>query len=69
MLDFRSLITPGGEPLGNLLSLRAEAGDTVLAIDRDGSGSAAGFVDVLRLAEVTISLSLEELVDQGAILL
>lgn len=50
------------------LSMRTEAGDTVLAIDQDGAGGLSA-EDFVRLQDFTTHLSLEQLIELGAILI
>jgi hypothetical protein len=57
------------EPIDNLLSLRREGDDTVLAVDQDGSGGAYGFADFVRLENFATAVSLQDLIDDGVILI
>lgn len=69
IIDVRSLLpTDFTGVLADYLDFRTKAGDTVVAIDLDGSNTGSGFTDFLRMEDFVFDQNLEELVAAGLIL-
>ncbi|MBK8176898.1 MAG: type I secretion C-terminal target domain-containing protein [Rhodospirillales bacterium] len=73
VLDFSGLLASlgftAGDSASDWLSLRSEAGATVIAIDADGTGVDETFSAAVRLEGFTTALPLQQLIDDGTILI